>query len=312
LVADELSFCKFIIKKTVVSKKELKMTTTNQTKVAPLSTEELPPDSLLNIHWSAVFAGLFVTFLTYFILMSLGLAVGASAFKNVLEGDSSMRSVGSGASIWTLISVLVSLFMGSYISGRVSGWIATRIGYVQGAVITALFFTVMMSQAGIALGMLGKGITNLSGAALSGATQLGQNPRITTLIEDSLTDLEIGGGSSSGGTKNIEGVASGLLSRLMRGDTDSAVNFLAAHAGMSRAEASSRIQELNEKFKSTLVDIGRKTSDTAAVVGWSAFITFLLGSIAAMLGGATGAQVNIRRPLDKADRGALRQHPAYT
>ena len=107
-------------------------------------------------------------------------------------------------------------------------------------------------------------------------------------------------------------VVSGLVQRLMRGDTNSAKNYLAAQAGMTPAEAQAKIDTLNANFKATMTDLADKASEAASSVGWASFVTILLGTIASMLGGGTGAMVNMRKPLDKVDEKALRRIPAYT
>src|SRR5947199_275195 len=113
--------------------------------IAALNLEESAHNPL-SLHWSAIFAGVFVALLTYFALMSLGLAFGAAAVRDAVQNDETFNGVAIGAGVCTVASVLISLFVGSYASGRASGIIATRIGYTQGAVITALFFAVMVSE----------------------------------------------------------------------------------------------------------------------------------------------------------------------
>jgi hypothetical protein len=107
-------------------------------------------------------------------------------------------------------------------------------------------------------------------------------------------------------------VIGGLAQRLIRGDTTSARNFLAAQAGLSQADAQARIDALSVNFKTTMNDIALKSSEAAARLGWAAFVTILLGTVAAMLGGGTGAMVNLRKPLDRVDERAMRRIPAYT
>jgi hypothetical protein len=273
--------------------------------IPALGMDQSARDSL-SLHWSGILAGLFVALLTYFALMSLGLAFGASAIKDNFQTDDTFRGLAIGAGVWTVVSVLVSLFLGSYASGRASGIIATRIGYTQGAVITALFFGIMVSQIGASVGIFTRTLTNISssavGAAVSGVVR---SPRIGAIIEDNL-----------GNNLNLKvppGVfVNGMAQRLMRGDTDSARNYLMAQTGIPRAEAQQRIDDLNAKFKVTLADIGQKTSEAASRLGWAAFVTIVLGAIASMLGGGTGAMVNLRKPLDRVDERAMRRIPAYT
>lgn len=257
-----------------------------------LNIEDSSRDSF-SVHWSAVFAGVFVATLTYIILASLGLAIGANTIRDVIAGDESLRTVGAGGGVWMLASVLISLFLGAYASGRVSGIIATRVGYTQGAVITALFFTLMVSQVGIGLGLLGKSLSGFTSAATSGAVEMVSNTRLNSVVEDVLSNMEL--------RSPVNTVVTGVVTRLVRGDTESAKNYLAAQAGIGPEEAQARLESFRERFKATMIDIGDKSAQAASMLAWSAFITMLLGTIAAMLGGASGAMMNMRRPLSKTD-----------
>lgn len=271
---------------------------------AVLNIESASHDSF-SVHWSAIFAGLFVATLSYIALMSLGLAVGANTMRDVISGEASMGSVGAGTGLWMIFSALFSLFLGSYASGRVSGIIATRVGYIQGAVITALFFLMMLSQIGVGVGLIGKGIGNLSSSAASGATELAKNDRLNGFVEDAVAGMDLRAPATQ--------VVQGVVSRLIRGDTESAKNYLAAQAGISRADAETRIDTFNAQFTATMKDVGNRTAEIGSMVGWTAFLTIILGTIAAMFGGAAGALMNMRRPLGKADVHYLQQtHRAYT
>ncbi|MGZ3722939.1 MAG: hypothetical protein ACXVA9_08425, partial [Bdellovibrionales bacterium] len=121
-----------------------------------------PARETLALHWGAIFAGVFISVLVYFTLMSLGLAFGAGAVKEAIQSDDGFNGIAIGAGVWTVATVLISLFIGSYASGRASGIIATRIGYTQGAVITALFFMAMISQVGSTVGIFTRNLTNIS------------------------------------------------------------------------------------------------------------------------------------------------------
>ena len=260
----------------------------------------------LTIHWRAVFAGIFIALLVYFSLISLGLALGADQARDVIEGTDSPQAIGVSAAIWLVVSTLIALCVGSYAAGRISGVIATRIGYMQGAVISALFFTVMMTQAGVLLGYFGSGIGAV-GKTISGvASNIGNSSAANALIEDGLNDMELNLPPAQ--------VASGIISRLVRGDTDAAANYLAAHSGISATEATSRLETMQERLTAFAQEARRKATYAAQQVGWMAFLAMALGTVFAMLGGGIGALFNMRRPISSMDQRAYRaaRAPAYT
>lgn len=263
-------------------------------------------------HWRAIFAGVFVSMLIYFTLMSLGLAIGAGEVKDVINGASA-SGLGTGAGIWLVVTVLISLFVGSYASSRVSGLIMTRVGYVQGAVIAALFFGLMITQAGMLIGAASSGVGALSGAvrevAGGAASQILNNPKLSAIVDDALGDLKF--------KSSPEVVTTGVLSRALRGDTNSAINYLASQAGITREQAQARFDSLNVQVRDTAIQIGQTSADATRAFGWAAFAMMFLGSLIAMAGGGLGAQMNIRRPVDNMDRIAARRlsqrsRPAYT
>src|SRR5689334_994397 len=99
---------------------------TLRVRTGALNIEEAAARDPLTLHWSAIFAGVFVSLLAYFTLMSLGLAFGAGAIQDIVRNDDSYNGLAVGAGIWTVVSLIISLFLGSYASGRASGIIATR------------------------------------------------------------------------------------------------------------------------------------------------------------------------------------------
>ena len=271
---------------------------------AQLGTEESAHDSL-TVHWRAVFAGVFIAFLVQLMLMSLGLAFGGGAVRENLLSNESVVNVAIGTGVWMIASILISLFLGSYAAGRASGIIATRIGYTQGAVITSLFFLALAVQIGTTMGTFTRGLANISSSVIGGVGQLSRNPQLLANVEDHVTDLKF---------KAPPGYVLGALTtRLIRGDTNSAANFLAMQTGMSPRQARVRIAAINADFRATMTNIAERASAAAARLGLGAFATILLGTISAMLGGGTGALVNLRKPLDRVDERALRHHePALT
>ncbi len=251
------------------------------------------------VHWRAVFAGLFISMIVYFTLLSLGVGIGADQALGVMHGEDSARSLGNGVGIWFALTVLISLFAGSYASSRVSGLIATRVGYIQGVVVAALFFTLMVSQLGAAIGMIGRGASALTGAAAGAAKSASENPQVAAVVEDALGEMNL--------KSPPETVAAGVVSRLLRGDEQSAINYLSAQSGLSKAEANTRYLQFKQQVQTTAATIGQKTAEAAKTAGWMTFGILFLGSISALLGGAFGAQLNMRKPVDSLDRKAMRK-----
>lgn len=253
------------------------------------------------ISWPAIFAGLFVTTIVYVCLMSLGLAVGGSSLYDVVQHNDSARDLGMGAALWTIAAAIIALYAGGHVSGRVAGMVPTRVGRIQGLVIASLFFVAMFTQLGMVMGALGGGL----GSALSSVGNVTMNSSVgQTIIEDAIGDLNLKAAAPD--------VAKGVATRLMAGDEQSAVNYIANQAGISSEEAQARLTAFKARFASTMQQAGIVAARTLRNAGWTLFLAILLGAAAGMAGGGWAANYNLREPISKADDKALHQTLAHS
>ncbi|RYZ63837.1 MAG: hypothetical protein EOP09_16995 [Proteobacteria bacterium] len=88
-----------------------------------------------------------------------------------------------------------------------------------------------------------------------------------------------------------EVVARGLASRLVRGDTESATNYLAFQTNKTPAEAQAKITQIQQKITTAATDAGIAAARTMKMIGWTMFLSILIGTIASMLTGAMGGNV---------------------
>lgn len=247
------------------------------------------------ISWRSVVAGLLIAFFTLVGLVGLGMAVGGISLNE--DADVTARAVGIFSGIWFLVSVLLSLFIGSYFAARVSKFKMGRIGSAQGLVIAALFIGFFLYQSMMMIGTAGQAAGNIIGktgsAISSGAQQASQSPMITNtvnnIVEDSLGGLNL--------RSDPQTVATGVGARLMRGDVESAKNYLSVQTGISPEEADQRIAALRTRVD----DAVNRAKDGAATAlqstGWTLFLLVVLGSLSAVAGGALGSVANFRKPL---------------
>ena len=98
-------------------------------------------------------------------------------------------------------------------------------------------------------------------------------------------------------------MASGVLSRLIRGNEDSALNYLAVQSGVSKQEAQARL----ERLKAELQAGAQKAADAAKTVGWLSFGLLLFGSISALLGGGLGTQVHSHKHVEVINRKTINE-----
>lgn len=245
------------------------------------------------ISWRSIVAGLLIAMFTMIGLIGLGLAFGGMGMNE----DTSAQSAGIFTGVWFIASTLISLFVGSYFAGRVSKFRTGRIGSAQGLVIAALFLGFFLYQTLSTIGSVGSmagSFLERSGSFIAqGASKAAENPTITNTInnlsEDALGDLNL--------RAEPQVVAQGLSSRLLRGDTEGAKNYLARQAGITPTEADARIVQMKAQVDKYVGDAKESAAVALRSTGWSLFLMVILGAIASVLGGALGSVANFRKPL---------------
>lgn len=251
------------------------------------------------LSWGAILAGVAVALVTLLALNLLGLSIGLGVLKPAEEGR--YAAVGIGAGIWMVISTIISLFIGGWVSARMSGIPDARKGILHGivmwSIVTLLTFYLMSTAIGGlfsgAASVIGKGIsataiTTVGGAPeeiLSEARQLLARPGATAGGEDisvALNRLFAGGGQAS--------------------DREAVVNILVTRAGMSREEASGRVDSWVTRYQqivppgTTPADIAQSVTNALSAAALWGFIAMVLGAAAAGFGGWLGAPKELEAP----------------
>jgi hypothetical protein len=134
------------------------------------------------VSWGAIFAGALTAIATMLILSLIGLGIGLSTLDPATGDNPSGTAIGIGAVVWWLISNLVALFVGGYVSGRLAG---NFNGYLHGLVTWAtvsLFMVMMLSSAA------GRIFSGASGLAQFAATQAPKIEAVAPGMADRLQD----------------------------------------------------------------------------------------------------------------------------
>jgi hypothetical protein len=244
------------------------------------------------IKWTAVWAGLVVGMSAQLVLTLLGLAIGAWSID--LQEAQPAGGVPLGAGLWTGLSLLLSAFIGGYVTARLSGNFVRSDGMYHGAVVwgvtwlvfawlTTTAMSVMLggvfSALGSALQTTGQGLTSAASAAL---TKL--DPKSTVSISPAALRQQIDSTLQATGKRDLqpaeinksadkvtnqakEGQSLGhvtdsalaeLQQKLTALDRDAAVNVLVQKAGMSEAQAQQVVQStigILAPLKDTLQDV---------------------------------------------------------
>lgn len=250
------------------------------------------------IKWTAVWAGLVVGMSSQLVLTLLGLAIGAWSID--LKDAQPAGGIPLGAGLWTGLSLLMSAFVGGYVTARLSGVSERSDGMYHGAVVwgvtwlvfawlTTTAMSVMLggvfSALGSALQTTGQGITSAASAALNkigpkstfsispGALRQQIQSTLQATGKRELQPAELNKSADQVTRQAKEGQALGqvtdsaleeLQQKLTALDRDAAVNVLVQKAGMSEAQAQQVVQStigILAPLKDTLQDVKAQSMD---------------------------------------------------
>lgn len=117
------------------------------------------------VRWGPIISGLVVALATQLILSALGAAIGATFLSGSGAPRSNAPDVGTGVGIWSIISLLIALFIGSWVAARASGPMNRNTALLNGAILWATT---------LALGswLLASGVSGAFGIAASNAGEV--------------------------------------------------------------------------------------------------------------------------------------------
>jgi hypothetical protein len=270
------------------------------------------------ISWGAVFGGLVIALVVQLMLSLLGIGIGMGTVEP-LEETNPLEGLGTGALIWGIVSMLIALFTGGLVAGRLAGIPRTIDSVLHGLVTFSLFTLVMVylitttagaivsGAGGIAwrtLSLAGQGAGAAAGMATEGITKNGidlskiKNEARALLMQTERPewDTDTGGNESDNLVEQLFGNATKEV------DREAVVNVIVTRTGKSREEAN-RIadnwiqtyqdakRELSE-FKTKAEQQARETGDVAASAiskaGIFLFIGLLFGAGVAAVGSKLG------------------------
>ena len=125
------------------------------------------------VRWGPILAGLFTALTSQLVLSAFGAAIGLSSIANSGAPRSDAGDVGSAVGIWSIISLLISLFIGGWMTTRACGPMSKSSALLNGAILwaTTLAVSAWLLSSGVS-GAFGVAASN-AGAAINQAQQSG-------------------------------------------------------------------------------------------------------------------------------------------
>lgn len=248
----------------------------------------------------SIVAGVLITFMAFLMLTALGAGIAGFTADALLERGDGDMALASGAGLWLGLSALVSLFCGSYFALRLARFRTNKVGAAHGFVIASVFFLMMLggftSAIGGVVGGLSQGFASLAQGVGSASADASSNPVVQDLVNKA-----VGGAKLKADPRDV---AKGLVIRLAKGDLNSVKSYLAYQTDVPESEMEQKATELKTQFDAALKQSGEVAARALGRAGLSLFVFLLVGYIAAVVGGRTGAHANVDRPFARVALGA--------
>lgn len=270
-------------------------------------------DMISRLSWGAVFGGTAVTLITAMMLILLGISIGLFAVEPASE-ENPFGGMATGSTIWWILSWLVALFLGGWITSRFAGLQRKFDGALHGTVTWSLTFLVSLLLLTNTVGMILGGTFGIMRTVLSAAGQAGsavvpQVSEILTGTEDPIQSITqeakqlLETVRQRGGENAVTELTDAIKQifaqpEITQADRQTIVDKLLQYTDMSEQQARSTVdqwvssyQELKQNLQKQadrLSQTAEKYSDALGKAGLAAFFTLLLGAVAATLGGMVG------------------------
>ncbi|HSD91007.1 MAG TPA: hypothetical protein VLB44_25970 [Kofleriaceae bacterium] len=129
----------------------------------PISREAIIERRQPFLRWSAIFGGAILGIGVWILLQVLGMGLGMSAVDT--DDAGSLRAVGIGTGIFSIIAPLIAMFVGGALAGRLCGISDRKIGAIHGSVMWALGLAFGLWSMMSLVGALASGVGHMASTA---------------------------------------------------------------------------------------------------------------------------------------------------
>jgi hypothetical protein len=117
------------------------------------------------VRWGPILAGLVVALSSQLVLSALGAAIGLTSIADSGAPRSNAGDVGTAVGIWSIISLFISLFLGSWVMARCCGPMNRGTAMLNGAVLWA-------TTLALSAWLLASGVSGAFGVLASNAGEI--------------------------------------------------------------------------------------------------------------------------------------------
>lgn len=273
------------------------------------------------ISWQAIFGGIIIALAMELLLTVLGASVGSTVGMQNPQDDATTHAIGIGLGIWFILVSIISLYLGGWVAGRMSGLTRSKEGALHGFVtwgaVTLVGVYLVSATAGSILNMstrlLGQvlpldnqTISALTGANSQGGTgtsMQGSATGASDSVQREVRDIEQKNGQSSQQLSTAVDRMFSHQGNIDAADRDAVVNALVNDDKMSKDDANRTVDRWVQERQGNqakvpadqqLQQVSKTLGKGLTVTGWWSFIVLVLGAIFAALGGSNGAAAFLR------------------
>jgi len=284
---------------------------------APRRAEDLysvdPAENLLlnKASWGAILAGVALALATQFLLNLLGVGIGAAVIDPMTSDNPAASTFSIAGGIWFVAAGIIASFIGGYIASRLSGRPSRSTGGYQGLASWAVTTLVVLYLLTTSVGAIVGGAFNGLGSLIGGVGQTA-----STAVSAAAPAIANADNPFAGIEEQIRSASGGNDPEALRNTAVSAVRALvfgneaeAEEARNRAAEALARAQAIPvdqaraqvvqyetqyrqsvETVKQNAIEAADTTSKIVATGALLAFISLILGAVAAWFGGSVGTK----------------------
>ena len=265
------------------------------------------------ISWAAIFGGVILVVTVQLLLSMLGAGIGLNTVNTNAGSTPDASSFGIGAGVWWLVSSVVALGFGGYVSAWLAGielrWDGLLHGLVTWGIATLLTIYLLTSAVGSVIGggfsALGS-VTSAAGSGVKDAAPLAQAAGVSPdmLQQEAQAYLKPANPDPAAMTpQDAQKEVVSNLAAYAKGGPDApaakqrVIAIMAAQQHISTDDAAKQFDTNEQKLKQArdqAVQTAKNAADaSAAAAAKTAFAGFgdlLLGAIAAAIGGSLAVQ----------------------
>lgn len=243
------------------------------------------------VSWPAIFAGAVVSCALTLVLLTLGVALGATSVSPWSGSGVSATTFKLATGIYLIVIAMISSSIGGYIAGRLrTRWTGvhsdevyfrdTAHGFITWAFASVLGAVLLATPAASVMGGAASGATQGAVTAASGP----MDGYVDSLLRSDTPQANTNPADSRGELTRLLGTSFKAGSDMKPADKTYVAKVVSARTGLSQADAEARVNQVINDAKANL-DAARKA--TASLAFWLT-ASLLLGAFCASLAATEG------------------------